>query len=305
MADPTGGQASKRHKVADEYAESSMAQRADSSDLDAAGPSSQTQKKARAPPRREGEAARQKRLEKNRRSARRHRAKIKSEADSLMEQNTVLALTNARLEERLNEQTALVETLQSQVVLLQAAVVAATAGTPLAAAAAAIASVPAAAPAPAPAPAPPAAPQLPDLSIAPLATAPVVGMQSAAAASSTRPNQLPENASAFEQSPSLPLLSQQIAQMLAERGASVPAAADPPLPATGVGGGGRGTSLDVDRYNSGSMVSTSQQYAAAGTPDRGVAGHPAAHLRGVLSRLGLPADALRVQPPGSNNSGAL
>ena len=77
-------------------------------------------------PVRESEAARQKRLEKNRRSARRHRAKIKNETDTLTEQNAALTLANAALERKVAEQEQTLNQLHSSVAALALALQAAT-----------------------------------------------------------------------------------------------------------------------------------------------------------------------------------
>jgi bZIP transcription factor len=80
--------------------------------------SSSTAADAPRPARAEPEAARQKRLEKNRCSARSHRAKIKSETETLTQQNAVLALTNDELERTVRERDATIEQLRAQVAAL-------------------------------------------------------------------------------------------------------------------------------------------------------------------------------------------
>ena len=68
----------------------------------------------------ENEAARTKRLEKNRRSAQRHRAKIKHEAEVLVKEKAELVALTDALQQRVSTQAAHIQELQAQLVALQA-----------------------------------------------------------------------------------------------------------------------------------------------------------------------------------------
>lgn len=93
--------------------------RGSSPSLDRQQPEEQsTQTKAA---RSESDSARQKRLEKNRRSAQRHRVKIKHESEALRADKAKLTQDNTALQWRLAQQAAQIQRLEAQVDTLQAA----------------------------------------------------------------------------------------------------------------------------------------------------------------------------------------